>query len=150
MAKEVSVEEMQYENNFQHTLDMVLTSNEKCLNQIKKSLSGVSDIKRAERLIEKSLAYTTLVSKDGFPIYPQTLKAIWNFPANLLVAIKRPPVTSQLEDKIALVKRFKANTSRINCKQYLTETHKNKLLLCYSTGSSFRANFSTRVKSYCK
>jgi hypothetical protein len=57
LAKEVTVEETQYENNFRHTLDIVLTSNEKCLNRIKKSLTGVPDIKKAESLIEKGLTY---------------------------------------------------------------------------------------------
>lgn len=130
---------------------MILTSNEKCLNQIKKSLSGVSNIKRAEKLIEKGLTYNASVKRRFSDISTDSeSKAIWNFPENLLVAIKHPSVTSQLEDEIALVKKFKANTGRINCKQCLTEAHKNKLLLCYSTGSSLQANFSAHVKSYCK
>ncbi|KAI8889106.1 hypothetical protein K501DRAFT_291282 [Backusella circina FSU 941] len=145
IAKEVTVEETQYENNFRHTLDIVLTSNEKCLNRIKKSLTGVPDIKKAERLIEKGLTYNASVKRQLSNISTDSESDL-EFPEKLPVGIKRPPTTPQLADEIAFVKRFKTNAGRMNWTQCLTEAHENHLLLRYSTGSSLRANFSTHVK----
>lgn len=145
IAKEVTAEETQYENNFRHTLDIVLTSNEKCLNQIKKSLTGISDIKKAERLIEKGLTYNASVKRQLCSISTDSESDL-EFPEKLPVGIKRPSTTPQLADEIVFVKRFKTNVGRMNWNQCLTEAHENHLLLRYSTGSSLRANFSAHVK----
>ncbi|CEP14797.1 hypothetical protein [Parasitella parasitica] len=131
IAKEVTVEETQYENNVRHTLDIVLTS--------------VPDIKKAERLIEKGLTYNASVKRQLSDISTDSESDL-EFPEKLPVGIKRPPTTPQLADEIAFVKRFKANAGRMNWTQCLTEAHENHLLLRYSTGSSLRANFSTHVK----
>ncbi|KAG2209747.1 hypothetical protein INT47_001895 [Mucor saturninus] len=145
IAKEVTVEETQYESNVRHTLDIVLTSNEKFLNRIKKSLTGVPDIKKAERLIEKGLTYNASVKRQLSDISTDSESDL-EFPEKLPVRSKRPPTTPQLADEIAFVKRFKAKVGRMNWTQCLTEAHENHLLLRYSTGSSLRANFSKHVK----
>ncbi|KAG1128726.1 hypothetical protein G6F37_013659 [Rhizopus arrhizus] len=146
IAKEITVEETQYENNFRHTLDTVLTSNEKCLSRIKKSLTGVPNIKKAERLIEKGLAYNASVKRQLSNISTDSESKL-EFPEKLPVEIQRPPTTPQLADEIAFIKKFKKNVGRMNWAQCLREAHENNLLLRYSTGSSLRANFNTHVKN---
>ncbi|KAG0850033.1 hypothetical protein G6F17_010236 [Rhizopus arrhizus] len=126
IAKEITVEETQYENNFRHTLDIVLTSNEKCLNRIKKTLTGVPDIKKAERLIEKGLAYNASVKRQLSNISTDSESEL-EFPEKLPVGIKRPPTTPQLADEITFIKRFKANVGRMSWTQCLTEAHENHL-----------------------
>ncbi|CAO3606904.1 unnamed protein product [Mucor hiemalis] len=141
IAKEATVEETQYENNIRHTLDIVLANNEKCLNRIKKSLTGVHDIKKAEKLIEKGLTYNAGVKRQLSDISSDSESDL-EFPEKLPLGIKHPPTTPQLAEEIAFVKRFKANVGRMNWTQCLTEAYENNLLLRYSTGSSLRANFS--------
>lgn len=111
-------EETQYENNVRHTLDIVLASNEKCSNRIKKFLTGVPDIKKAERLIEKGLTYNASVKRQL-----SDSETNLEFPEKLPVGIKRPPTTPQLADEIAFVKIFKENAGRMNWTQSLTKTH---------------------------
>ncbi|RCH84214.1 hypothetical protein CU097_003610 [Rhizopus azygosporus] len=146
IAKEVTVEEIQYENNFRHTLDIVLTSNEKCFNRSKKSLEGAPDIKKAERLIEKGHTYNASIKRQLSNVSTESESDL-EFPEKLPVGTKRPPTASQIADEIAFVKRFKTNAGRMNWAQCLAEAHKNNLLLRYSTVSSLRANFSTHVKN---
>lgn len=125
ISKEVTVEEIQYENNFRHTLDIVLTSNEKHLNRIKKFLTGVPDIKKAERLIEKGLTYNASVKRQLSNISTDSESDL-DFPGKLPVGIKRLPTTPQLADEITFVKRFKTNVGRMNWTQCLTEAHVRK------------------------
>lgn len=125
IAKEVTVEEIQYENNFRHTLDIVLTSNEKHLNRIKKFLTDVPDIKKAERLIEKGLTYNASVKRQLSNISTDSESDL-EFPDKLPIGIKRPPTTPQLADEIAFVKRFKTNVGCMNWTQCLTEAHVRK------------------------
>ncbi len=77
LAKYVTVQEtQQYKSNFQHTLQVVLSSNGKLLERIKKSLKDVPDTTNAVKLIEKRLTYNASVkkhlldiSKDSESIY---------------------------------------------------------------------------------
>ncbi|KAG1380214.1 hypothetical protein G6F60_010122 [Rhizopus arrhizus] len=109
------------------------------------SLTGVPDIKKAERLIEKGLTYNTSVKRELSNISTDSENDL-KFPQKLPVGFKRPLTTPQLAEEIAFVKRFKTNVGRMNWTQCLTEAHKIHHLLRYSTGSSLRANFNTHVK----
>lgn len=112
IAKKVAIEEIQYENNFRHALYIVLKSNEKRLNWIKKFLTDVPDIKKAERLIEKGLTYNASVKRQLSNISRDSESDL-EFPDKLPVGTKRPPTTPQLADEIAFAKRFKANVGRM-------------------------------------
>ncbi|GAA5806544.1 hypothetical protein HPULCUR_012080 [Helicostylum pulchrum] len=145
IAKDVTAEEIQYGNNFQHTLDIILRNNEKCLNQIKKSLTVTADIKKTERLIEKGITYNTSIKIMLSDISTDPENDL-EFPEELPVGIKRKTTTPKLEEEIAFIKKFKTNVGRMNWRQCLTKAHESNLFSRYSTRSSLRTNFSKHIK----
>ncbi|KAG1437860.1 hypothetical protein G6F56_012896 [Rhizopus delemar] len=113
-----------------NTIKFLYKTAKKCLNRIKKSLTGVPDIKKAERLIEKGLTYNASVKRQLSNISTDSESDL-EFLKKLPVRIKRPPTKPQLADEIAFSKRFKTTVGRMNWAQCLT----------------LRANFSTHVKN---
>ncbi|KAI7897644.1 uncharacterized protein BX663DRAFT_556497 [Cokeromyces recurvatus] len=146
IAREITIEETQYENNSRNILDIVLANNEKCLNQIKKSLAGVHDIRKTEKLIEKGLTYNTTIKRQIANISTDSESDL-EFPEKLPVGVERSPTSPQLAEEIAYVKMFKTNVSRMNWAQCLKEAHEKNLLLRYLTGTSLRVNFRTHIKN---